>query len=315
MASRLDDLRMVDPVLSTIAQGYQNSSMIYESLFPQVSVSKLKGKIPVFGKESFIARDTERAIRAASNRIPPSDLDLVTFTTKERDIETAIDYLEEEESHEFYKYEQRIAKHLSDILILGKEIEAAELAQATGSYGAGMYHELAYTEAFNNGSATVTPVQIINNAKDAIRNKIALYPNTMIIGISAYKALCNHDSILERVRFTGVTKVTTQILSELFEIPDIVIGTAVHSTDGEVFSDIWQDNIVLAYIDKSNRNDRSEFNPSFGYTFQREGMPEIDYYYENGGKIKVIRNTDNYGMLITGKDAGYLIKNVIQSGL
>jgi hypothetical protein len=314
MASRIDDLRMVDPVLSTIAQGYQNSAMIYEALFPQVSVSKLKGKIPVFGKESFIARDTERAVRAASNRIPPTDLDLVTFATKERDIETAIDYLEEEESHEFYKYEQRIAKHLSDILILGKEVEAAELAQNIASYGSGMYNELEYTEAFNNVAATVTPVQIINDAKEAIRSKIALYPNTMLIGISAYKALCNHSSILDRVKFTGVAKVTAQILSEVFEIQDIVIGTSVQSTDGEIFSDIWQDNIILAYIDKANRSDRSEFNPSFGYTFQREGMPEIDYYYENGGKIKVIRNTDNYGMLITGKDAGYLIKNVIQSG-
>jgi hypothetical protein len=313
MASRLDDLRMVDPVLSTIAQGYQNSAMIFESLFPQVSVSKLKGKIPVFGKESFIARDTERAVRAASNRIPPSDLNLVTFSTKERDIETAIDYLEEEESHEFYKYEQRIAKHLSDILILGKEVEAAELAQAVTSYGSGMYHELEYSEAFNNNGASVTPIQIINDGKEAVRNKIALYPNTMVIGISAYKTLCNHSSVLERIRFTGVARVTTQILSEVFEIPDIVVGTAVHSTDGDVFTDIWQDNIVLAYIDKANRSDRSEFNPSFGYTFQREGMPEIDYYYENGGKIKVIRNTDNYGMLITGSDAGFLIKNVIQS--
>jgi hypothetical protein len=32
-----------------------------------------------------------------------------------------------------------------------------------------------------------------------------------------------------------------------------VVGTAVHSTDGDVFTDIWQDNIVLAYIDKANR--------------------------------------------------------------
>ena len=38
-------------------------------------------------------------------------------------------------------------------------------------------------------------------------------------------------------------------------------------------------------------------------------MPQIDTYFENGGKIKVIRNTDNYALKITANDAAFLIKN------
>nr|MDA3844620.1 hypothetical protein [Candidatus Kapabacteria bacterium] len=63
----------------------------------------------------------------------------------------------------------------------------------------------------------------------------------------------------------------------------------------------------LAYVDKNEKADRSEFNPSFAYTFRRKGKPEVDTYYENGGKIKVIRNTDNYCLKITSSDAAYLI--------
>jgi hypothetical protein len=60
------------------------------------------------------------------------------------------------------------------------------------------------------------------------------------------------------------------------------------SSDGATFSDIWSNNVILAYVDRSEGARKSEFNPSFGYTFRREAMPEIDFYYENGGKLKLL---------------------------
>ncbi len=109
-----------------------------------------------------------------------------------------------------------------------------------------------------------------------------------------------------------VLKVNTEILSQLFEIKNVYVGMSITSSDGINFSDVWEDNIILAYVDSSSKDERTEYNPSFGYTFQRKDMPELDTYFENGGKIKVIRCTDNYGILISAPDAGYLIKNINQ---
>ncbi len=306
---RIDELRMVDPVLSTIAQGYSNASMAAESLFPTVQVSKLKGKIPMFGREAFIVRDTERAIRAASNRIPPSDVQLVEFETQEQDVEIAIDYLEEEESPDFYRYEQRIAKELTDILLLGKEKVAADYVQDPANFAAGLKDEILVGEAFDDYTNDTDPIEVIRDAMASIRTRIARYPNTMVIGDVTYQVLMQHPKILERIKYSGVSKANTKILSELTDIPNVRIGMAVHSADGANFSDVWNDNIVLAYVDRSEKANRSEFNPSYGYTFQREGKPEIDTYFENGGKIKVIRNTDNYVVKVTASDAAFLIHN------
>ncbi|MFA6571079.1 MAG: hypothetical protein WCT77_07565 [Bacteroidota bacterium] len=308
--SRLDELRMVDPVLSTVAQGYSNNSMVGELLFPTVQVSKLKGKIPVFGKEAFIVRDTSRAIRAQSNRIPPSDLQLVNFETVERDIEIAIDYLEEEESPDFWKYEQRITKELMDILLLGREKEIADLVQNTNNYESGLKLVVQAGDAWDDYTLTdVDPLLIIKEGMSAVRSRIARYPNTMIIGDAAYNVLMQHPKILDRVKYSGVSKVTKKILSELTEIPNIEVGLSVYSSDGASFTDVWSDNLILAYVDSREKSSRSEFNPSYGYTFQREGKPEVDTYYENGGKIKVIRNTDNYCIKVTASDAAYIIAN------
>lgn len=305
--SRVDTLRAVDPVLSTIAQSYSNSSFMSELLFPKVSVSKLKGKIPKFGKEAFYLREINRAIGANSNRIPPTDVELIDFETNERDVEMAIDYLEQEESSFYRRYESQVTKQLVDTIALKKEKEAADMVQDTTSYGAGMFETITAGDAFNDYTLNKDPILKIRNGISAVRAKIGRYPNTMLIGEATYKALLDHPKILERIEFNGIKKANAQIISDICDIPNVGVGLAVSTDDGTTYSDIWEDNIILAYVDKSEK--KSEFIPSFGYTFQREGMPQIDTYFENGGKIKIIRNTDNYALKITANDAGYLIKN------
>ncbi len=307
--SRLDELRMVDPVLTTIIQGYSNATMVGEKLFPVVKVSKLKGKIPVFGKEAFIVRDTLRAIRASSNRIAPSGFELVEFETSERDIETAIDYLEEEETHNSFMLEQKLSKDLMDILLLGREKAVADLVQNPDNYPEALVKSIEENQAWDNYSLSIDPLVFIRGAATAVRSRIALYPNTMIIGDTTYNTLLNHPKIIERVKYAGISKINTDVLKELTGIDNIYIGRAVFTEDANAFTDLWKDNIIIAYVDQSKDRNRSEYNASFGYTFQRENMPEIDSYFENGGKIKVIRCTDNYAIKICASDAAFLIEN------
>lgn len=172
--SRIDELRMVDPVLSTVAQGYSNAAMVAEYLFPVVQVSKLKGKIPVFGREAFIIRETERAIRAQSNRMPPSDLELVEFETREQDVEIAVDYLEEEESPDFYKYEQRITKELMDILLLGKEKTAADYVQNTDNFISALKEVVQAADAWDDYTNSADPIQVIRDAMASLHSTIII---------------------------------------------------------------------------------------------------------------------------------------------
>jgi len=313
MSTRLDDLRMVDPILTTIAQGYSNSSFISETLFPVVKVKKMKGKFPIFGDEAFFAKPTARGLGANSNRIPSAEFTLSEFETKERDVEMAIDYLEEEEAARATRLETRITKSLTDILKLGKEREAADLAQKPSNYSAGLKQDIALADAFNNYAGDSDPIEIIKDAMEAVRAKIAVFPNTMILGEKAYRALSSHPKILERVRYSGKFQAGVDVLSAITDIPTIKVGRAVYKDDSGDFKDVWEDNLVLAYVDRGENGRFSEFNPSFGYTFQKENMPETDTYYENGGKIKVIRATDNYAVQVTANQAAFLIYNTIHS--
>lgn len=309
MSARLDNLRIIDPILTTLSQSYTNNTFIGNRLFPIVKVNKTKGKIPVFGKESFLVRDTRRALRANSNRIPTTDFELIDYETTEYDAEMSMDYLEERESNSALKYEQHITRDLNDIMLLNKEKSIADLVQNPANYTSDMKVIIDSTTAFDDYSNSTDPIQMIRNAMGVVRSKIAKYPNIIVMGVATYNAIINHPTILEKIKYSGVNKVSLDIIRELVEAEEILIGESVYTEDGVTFEDVWADNIILAYVDKSERQRRSEFNPSFGYTFQLKDKPEIDVYFENGGKTKIIRNTDNFDIKITSTDAAFLISN------
>ncbi|HAW08051.1 MAG TPA: hypothetical protein DCW42_02620 [Bacteroidetes bacterium] len=308
--SRLDQLRMVDPVLTNIAQGYTPSNFIGEKLFPIVKVNSQKGKVPKFGKDAFVVRNSERAIRSNSNRIPTSDYDTIEFTLRERDLEVAMDYIEELETYDELKYEQKLTRDLLDLLALEREKAIADYVQNPLNFDSSSKKILQAGESFNGSSDN--PLTIINDAIEQLRENIGRKPNIIVMGMDTYRAIENNFALGNIIQNAGNLKFTYQMLQESLGIKNIYIGTSVYSEDGRIFQDIWKDNLIMAFVDQSERSRRTQYNPSYGYTFQREGMPEIDSYYENGGKIKVIRATDNWEIKAIAPEAAFLINDTIQ---
>lgn len=304
MNSRLDNLRMVDPILTNIAAGYTPSYLIGRYLFPTVKVNSQKGRVPLFGKDSFVLRDSNRAIRSNSNRIPTMDFQTIEFALQERDLEVAMDYLEEMESYDLLQYEQKLVTDLLNILELEKEKTIADFVQNPDNFSSNMKLVLDDTENFSGAGS---PKTIIQEGIEQVRKQTSRMPNLMIIGDDTYNLLINHPEIVSPLGNVGKIRGDLQLIKEWFGIKNIYIGQSVYSDDGRVFKDIWGDNIIIAYVDQSQS--KSQYNPSYGYTFQREGMPEIDSYYENGGKVKVIRATDNWTIKVVAPEAAFLIKN------
>jgi hypothetical protein len=221
----------------------------------------------------------------------------------------ALDHLEQEEANNLEMYMSQITKTLADSIALTREKSAADLAQDAALYASGMKTVITSGDAFDDYDNTTDPIEVIKDGLEAVRGKIGKFPNTMVLGESVFRVLMSHPKILDKIKYSSLGKATKEILKELTDIPNIEVGLSVYTDDGTNFTDIWQDNIVLANVDKSVKGSRSEFNPSYGYTFRRQGMPEVDTYNENGGKIKVLRYTDNYSVNVTAQDAAYLISN------
>ncbi len=301
--STLKKKRVVDPVLTNIARGFKNASHVALNLFPVVSVSKEGGKIPEFTKESFKIYNTERAIRAKSNRINPENRTEIDFVLTEHDLEYPMDYREQDE--DVLPLKLHATNVVTDGISLRLEKLAADIAQDLNTYPTGNKVTLSAGDKFTNTSSN--PFTIFEAAKEAIRSKIAQRPGVCILGASAYSALKEHPAILDRIKYTQTAVVTPELLRQLLDFDQLYIGDSVYANDAGTFQDIWQDNVVIAYVPKTE-SQRSFYEPAFGYTLRKKNNPLIDSYTE-AGKVEIIRNTDLFISKVVGSDAGYFIKD------
>jgi len=303
--SRLSKLRIFDPVLTSLATGYTNAQFVADQLMPFVLVDKEGGKIPIFGKDHFKVYNTERALRAKSNRISPADIGSVDVALDEHDLEYPIDYREDAESA--YPLQAQATMSVVEGIRLRHEKMVADIAQAAGNYASGNKITLSGTSQFTHADSD--PEGVVSDAKAAVRAKVVKEPNTMVIGYAAWRSMKRNKQLKAILSDTRSRLVQLADLREIFEIENIVVGRAVMASDAGVTSDIWGDNIVLAYVPGASGSARSPYEPSYGYTLRKRGSPVVDTRTEDG-KIELIRNTDIFRPFLLGADAGYLISDV-----
>jgi hypothetical protein len=299
---RLKQLGVVDPVLTNLARGYSNEALVGEALFPVVTCEKEYGKIPQFGKEAFRIMDTERAIRAESNVLTPDDRDTIDFVMNEHDLAYPVDYREEDA--DMFNAEAHATMVVTELIKLKHEKECSEIAQTASNYATGNKVTLSGSDQFTH--ADCKPLKIIEAAKGDLKAKIGKnYLLTMLIGEVAFKALKENANLMDKIKYSMKGIITTDLLKEIFGVDQVVVGSSVYfdKATGK-FVNLWADNVILAYVPKQAS---SRYEPSYGYTLRRKGMPYVDKYDGVGGKVHFVRNTTIQTVKLLSDVAGYLI--------
>lgn len=310
---RLGNLRVVDPVLSALAIGYSNAEFIGHHLMPFVTLDKEGGKIPVFGKDAFRVYQTERALRAKSNRINPEGIGGIDIVLDEHDLEWPIDYREDQEAA--FPMQAFATDRVTEGLRLRHEKMVADLVQNPANYPSANKIVLSGSSKFSDPGSD--PEGVNDDAKAAVRSKIVKEPNTLAIGYRTWRALKRHPQLKAILSDTRSRLVQLADLRDIFEIENIVVGKGMQLDEktGEVF-DLWGDTMVYGYVPKgapSKAGDapvRSAQEPSFGYTLRKQGYPQVDSRPEDG-KLEIIRNTDIFRPYLLGADAGYLVGSTV----
>jgi len=303
--SRLQQLRIVDAVLTNLAAGYINDEFIADSILPRVPVTKEGGKVPLFGKAQFIEHRTERAIRGATNVRDPEGVKTIDYVLTEYDIATRLDYREKQEAD--FQIDAVETANTMEILRLGHELRVARKVQNPATYAPGNTITLAGADQFTNPASD--PLGVVLDAKAAVRSQIVREPNTLWMGYSTYLTLLRHPQLVGLLSTNKDRILTDDELKRFLRVDNLVVGKAVTSTDGETVTDIWGDNMGLTYTAREVDGQRSYRVPSFGYTLVKQGWPQVDRYQESGGKVEFIRATEINDAFVLSKGAGFLISN------
>lgn len=304
--------RVIDPILSTVAQGYKNAELIGFNLFPVVPVGTRGGKIITFGKEDFALYNTARAPGANTKRVQ-FGYSGVPFALESHSLEgmVPVELLQEGQAVPGINQGTVAVYKTQNIIFSRLEYAQAMLAMTAGNYPAGNKITLAGTSQWSDLTSGVSdPIKDIEVAKEAVRKQIGRRPNTIVMGAAVFAMLKMHPKVVERMKYTGRDVATPELLAALFDVKRVVVGEAVYTDNAGAMNDMWGKGVVVAYTDMSGVADAG--SPTFGYTYRLQGYPLVEQPYpERNSKSWIYPVTDEVAPVIAGASAGYLISAAV----
>jgi hypothetical protein len=303
-----------DPILTNLALGYSNEAYVAERLLPTLPVGTQSGKHFIYDRARFRPSPTGgvRAQGANSEEVKLSltaglpyfcdDHAKKIFVTDE-DVDNNVQTL----TDPF----QDATEHVTDIQLIDREVEAASVLTDTSIMTQNV--TLSGSDQFND-SANSDPVSVVQTAKTAIHAATFQMPNRLLIGKQVIDALMNHPDFIERVKYSQLGVLTSDLLARIFDVEEVIVASAGKNTSAYGQTDtmgyIWGKNMILAYVDP---RPRAKFL-TLGLTYQWKSaiVERLRGTDEQDRRGTYVRRGDHYyDQKLVSASAGYLIKNAV----
>lgn len=301
--------RVVDPVLTRVAQGFMQPGMVASALFPQVPVELRGGNVITFGREDFMLYASARAPGASTKRVL-FGYSGAPYALTDYSLEGAlpIENMQGAENGPGIDAAAMTIRKVQAIMALRLEKQAADIARTAGSYAAANKITRSGTAQWSDLTSGVSdPIADIENGKDAVRAATGKRANTVVMGAAVFKSVRQHPKVVDRTKYTGRDIATVELLAGLFGVDRVLVGDAIFSNDaGTAFTDVWGKDVVVAYTDMASVAEMGA--PSYGYTYNLGGYPLVEVpYFERNSKSWIFPVTASEAPVLASASAGYLI--------
>jgi hypothetical protein len=299
-------VRVIDPILSNVAQGYKNAEFVGSVLFPRVPVGVSGGQIIEFGKEAFYSYNLRRTPGGVTKRINFGYAGK-PFALLQDSLEVPVprEHMRDAAAVPGIDLGMRATALGMKIVTKSLEIDQAALATNANNYDAN--HKLILAGATKWSVDTGTPSNDIDTAREGIRSSIGVYPNVVLMSAVAFNAARNNANVKSRFQYTTHDAITEDMLANLWNVEKVIVGKSITMSDQGVPTDIWGNNVVLAYTNLGSMNAEE---PSYGYTYTMDGNPLVEQpYWDANTKSWIYPVNYERVPVLSGITAGFLIGN------
>ena len=323
----LDQVRVIDPILTQLAQGYKNAEGVATFFGPAVSMNTRAGRTLVFGKEAFAAQNFLRAPGSNIQKIQ-NEFGTRSFSLRQEAISWEIAEeiaAEAKNGAAQIDLRQYAAKDAANRLMQSWEITVATAVTTSASYETSCRFDLATrasgADQFNQATSDVEV--LIDEAKEAVRAQIGTYPNKMVISPDAFNALKRNKRIRDFMQ-RGIL-VNEATLANIFGLDEIRVARRLKLNQSTGSLENIYNNVAVLFYQPSGATDgfapaldANYGNPAFGYTYTLAGYPIATPERFNierrvfTGDILVERSFELVGMGENGLvGAGAIMTNVV----
>lgn len=308
----ISQARVIDPILSAVAQGYQNNEAIGMSLFPTVPVGQRGGKVITFGKEDWALYNTVRTPGSPTKRVTFGYAG-APYALESHGLEALVanELLEDAAAVPGINLAQMEISKVQNIIALRLEYLQAQLATTAANYAAANKTTLSGTSQWSDFATGVSdPVKDVEAGREAVRKQIGKRPDTLVMGAAVMAMLKQHPKIIDRIKYTGRDVPTTDLLASLFGVKKVLVGDMVYTDAAGVVTDVWGKFAVLAYTAVGSLAQSGL--PTYGYTYRLTGYPMVRQpYADENTNSWIYPFADEVMPVIAGASAGYLISGAV----
>jgi len=321
----LKQTRIIDPVLTQLAHGYQNPVPgVADFIAPPVSVSTRAGQVMMFGKEEFAIKPTRRSPGANIKRTTAAySTKLFSLYQDALGVEVPYEHIEEADAANMPQLQRLALNQVLSQLMLSNEAEVLEMATNPANF------ESALTSSVSTkwDAAGGDPFADIMAAKEAVRSQSAVYPNSMVLSPKVYYALQQNSTIRSQFQPTTSRVVGLDDLAAYFGLSrGIRVAEKVKlATDG-TFADLIGDIALLFYAPNNQlgtgslaaNSSASMGVPSFAYTYTHRNYPVVTPFRNDDDRRVIVADVlYEHSPVITGigatgkAGAGYLLTDCL----
>jgi len=307
----------VDRLLSQMAIGYAENSMIAGTIAPVVPVDKQGDIYSIFSRaDAFRTEEDKRSPGTEANKITRT-ISSDNYYAQNYALKYPITLEDRENADPVFRQNlwNNAAEYVTDKLMLSWEVRVAALVNATANVGssAGVASEW-------DASASSDPIGDITTALDNVHDLTGQRPNRLVFGLDAWRSLRRNDQILDRVY--GSTNpqpfATRAQVANLLEVPNIHVGEAFRNTaneaQAETLAKVWGDNVLCAYTPDNPSRDRPSF--MYSYRWAAPGLPNMQaerHAFDPKTKTEEVEVGYYQDEKITGDEYAFLLLSVNSS--
>ena len=157
---------------------------------------------------------------------------------------------------------------------------------------------------------TSDPIGDILDAKETFVSTVGREPNVAVCGYEVFRDLKDHPDILDRIKYTERGIVTVDLLSSMFDLDRLLVGTAIYNTAADEatvsMSYIWGKHFWLGYVPATP----GLMAPAAGYVFTWKDR-KVERFREDQEHQDIFTCSQSWAVEKTSADAGYLLKSAV----
>lgn len=312
----LDQVRVIDPILTQIAQGYKNVEGVATFFAPAVSMNVRAGRTLVFGKEAFAAQSFLRSPGSNIQKVS-NEFGTRSFALRQEAISWSIaEEVAAEAKNGAAAIDLRAyaAKDAANRLMQSWEVQVAAKVQDITQYESGNVLDLAtYNGGADQFNSPTSDVEVLMDAmKEQVRRQSSVYPNKMVLSPDAFNALKRNKRIRDFMQ-RGIL-VNEKSLAEIFGLDEIRVARRLKLNQETGKLENIYNNVAILFYHPSGATDgftpaldANYGTPAFAYTYSLSGYPIATPERFNvdrrvfEGDILVERSFELVGMGETGR--------------